>query len=281
MSKISIIVPCYNQAQYLDECLQSVLDQTYTDWECIIINDGSPDNTEEVAKRWVEKDKRFHYLYKDNGGVSAARNYGIANASGKWILPLDGDDKIGNEYLSLAEKQFNNEYDIIYCKAVFFGEIDKEWDLPPYDFSEILIKNPFFCSSIFQKKQWSEIGGFDENLTEGFEDWEFWINLLSNSTVRKVKRLDYFGFSYRRKQHSRDVNINKSKEKMSLIYDYIGNKHRKIYNDTFGNTIELCRENRSLKNSLFFQDKKIFQIKKELNKNILTKILYRLILKFS
>ena len=63
---ISVIVPCYNQAQYLDECLQSVLEQTYPNWECIIVNDGSPDNTEEVAKLWIEKDKRFKYFWKEN-----------------------------------------------------------------------------------------------------------------------------------------------------------------------------------------------------------------------
>ena len=62
---ISVIVPCYNQAQYLDECLQSVLDQTYQNWECIIVNDGSPDHTEEVAKKWTEKDPRFKYLKKE------------------------------------------------------------------------------------------------------------------------------------------------------------------------------------------------------------------------
>ena len=61
---ISVIVPCYNQAQYLDECLQSVLEQTYQNWECIIVNDGSPDNTEEVVKKWTEKDPRFKYLKK-------------------------------------------------------------------------------------------------------------------------------------------------------------------------------------------------------------------------
>ena len=99
MTLISVIVPCYNQAQYLDECLQSVLDQTYTDWECIIVNDGSPDHTEEIAKKWVEKDARFRYLFKENGGLSSARNAGIEIAKGEWILPLDADDKIGNQYL--------------------------------------------------------------------------------------------------------------------------------------------------------------------------------------
>ena len=64
MPLISVVVPCYNQAQYLDECLQSVLNQTYQDWECIIVNDGSSDNTEKIAKKWVSKDPRFKYLYK-------------------------------------------------------------------------------------------------------------------------------------------------------------------------------------------------------------------------
>ena len=78
--KISIIVPCYNQAQYLDECLQSALDQTFQNWECIIINDGSPDETEEFAKNWTEKDARFLYFKKENGGVSFARNFGIGKS---------------------------------------------------------------------------------------------------------------------------------------------------------------------------------------------------------
>ena len=91
MPLISVIVPCYNQAQYLDECLQSVLDQTYQDWECIIVNDGSPDNTEEVAKKWLAKDSRFKYLYKDNGGLSSARNAGIKESKGEYVLLLNPD----------------------------------------------------------------------------------------------------------------------------------------------------------------------------------------------
>ena len=101
---ISVIVPCYNQAQYLDECLQPVLDQTYTDWECIIVNDGSPDHTEEVAKKWLEKDNRFRYIYKENGGLSSARNAGIREAKGEWIQFLDSDDKINTISFELLTK---------------------------------------------------------------------------------------------------------------------------------------------------------------------------------
>lgn len=89
---VSVIVPCYNQAQYLDECLQSVLDQTYHNWECIIVNDGSPDNTDEVAQKWVNKDARFKYIYKENGGLSSARNAGLDIAQGDYIQFLDSDD---------------------------------------------------------------------------------------------------------------------------------------------------------------------------------------------
>ena len=94
-TKVSVIVPCYNQAQYLDEALQSILNQSFTDWECIVVNDGSKDNTEFISNEWIKKDSRFKYVYQDNGGLSNARNVGIKKAEGEFILPLDADDKIG------------------------------------------------------------------------------------------------------------------------------------------------------------------------------------------
>ncbi len=90
---VSIIVPCNNQAQYLEESLQSILDQTYIHWECIIVNDGIPDHTETVARKWEAKDSRFIYLHKENGGVSSARSLGIEKAKSEFILTLDADDK--------------------------------------------------------------------------------------------------------------------------------------------------------------------------------------------
>ena len=71
---ISVIIPAYNAEQFLDETLESVLSQTYENWECIIVNDGSTDNTEEIAKKWCEKDSRFRLTNKENGGLSSARN---------------------------------------------------------------------------------------------------------------------------------------------------------------------------------------------------------------
>lgn len=94
---LSVIIPCYNQAEYLPDALESVMSQTYSNWECIIVNDGSTDNTEETANSWVERDQRFTYVKKVNGGLSSARNAGLERAKGYYIQFLDADDAIHPE----------------------------------------------------------------------------------------------------------------------------------------------------------------------------------------
>ena len=86
---VTVIVPCYNQGEYLNDALLSILNQTYSKWECIIINDGSRDNTSEIANFWCKQDHRFKYLKKDNGGLSSARNAGLKISIGKYIQFLD------------------------------------------------------------------------------------------------------------------------------------------------------------------------------------------------
>lgn len=112
MNLISIIVPCYNQAHFLDACLQSVMEQSYENWECIIVNDGSPDNTAEIAKIWTEKDIRFKYIYKENGGLSSARNVGITAAKGEFIQLLDSDDLLEKNKLQIQIDAFLNDSEI-------------------------------------------------------------------------------------------------------------------------------------------------------------------------
>ena len=86
---ISVIIPCYNQAHFLDETLNSILTQSYDNWECIIINDGSLDATEKIGLDWSNKDSRFKYVKKENGGLSSARNKGLELAKGDFIQFLD------------------------------------------------------------------------------------------------------------------------------------------------------------------------------------------------
>ena len=188
---ISVIVPCYNQAQYLEECLQSVLDQTYQNWECIIVNDGSPDHTEEVAKKWLEKDNRFRYVSKENGGLSSARNAGIREAKGEWIQFLDSDDMIHkskfidsklyfeNCDLTITDFQLFNSESILQNHCSF---IDKHISYESMLFDwDIEYSIPIHCG-IFRK---SRIPFFDVDL-KAKEDWFFWINLFQQNSLKYI-----------------------------------------------------------------------------------------------
>lgn len=194
-SLISIIIPCYNQSQYLDEALQSVLNQTYTEWECIIVNDGSVDNSEEIAKNWVAKDTRFIYFYKENGGVSSARNYGIAKAKGEFIQFLDADDVLDKRKLGLSlDKLVANENDaikmVISNFSMFTSNPNKTTiphctlNVQMFNFESLLyqwnetfsipIHCGFFEASLFESVR------FPENLTAQ-EDWIVWVKIFKSN----------------------------------------------------------------------------------------------------
>lgn len=242
---ISVIMPCYNQAQYLPDALQSVLSQTYEHWECMIVDDGSTDETEQVAREWLLRDPRFRYHKLTNSGVSAARNFGISKAKGEFILPLDGDDKIHSEYLERAVAVFNADPQVrlVYCKLEYFG-LKSDWVLPPYNYKDLLIENMIFCTALMRKDDIVAMGGYDEEMTHGFEDWEFYINFLNSDA--KVHCIDKVLFYYRLKEHSRDADLSRSKEKMKLTLEYISLKHYKTYTKYYGSMIEVLRQNKEL-----------------------------------
>lgn len=241
---ISVVIPCYNQAQYLSETLQSVLTQTYFNWECIIVNDGSQDNTEEIAAKWCKKDNRFKYLKKENGGLSSARNAGIEIAEGEWILPLDADDYISNDYLEEAQKHFaDKNIKIIYSQAKKFGEEQGLWKLPEFSIQELARKNIIFCSALFRRDDWKRIGGYDEKMVGGLEDWEFWIHLIKERGA--VYRIPKVCFYYRVKKFSmiKDLTDNKIK----YLYAYLAKKHTDFFIQHLGTFHKLYYEKETYK----------------------------------
>jgi glycosyltransferase involved in cell wall biosynthesis len=265
--KVSIIVPCYNQAQYLDEALNSVLQQTYTSWECIIVNDGSTDDTEAIAKTWANKKNGYSYVTIKNKGLSNARNVGIKKARGKYILPLDADDIIDANYIEKAIEQFdkNTKLKIVYCKAKKFGVINKEWELKPFSLKELAKTNMIFCSALFKKEDWEEVGGYDSNMLYGFEDWEFWINILKRGG--EVYQIPEYLFFYRIKETSMFKEMDFAKKK--YLYNYLSLKHTQFFIDQLGSFIELEKEKQQIINS--------FNIKLKSEKNAintLTKYLF-------
>lgn len=182
----SIIIPCYNQADFLEDTLTSVFRQTFEAWECLIIDDGSLDNTAEIAKKWKKKDARFILFQKENGGLSSARNYGLSRARGKYIQFLDSDDILLDSKLANCHQQHTKGTDIVVTS---FKHITSNQISPPFcvlkqeylNFENILLKwdaefsIPIHCGS-FNARIVSDVR-FNEEL-KGGEDWVFWLNVF-------------------------------------------------------------------------------------------------------
>ncbi len=113
---ISIIVPVYNSEKYLDQCIQSILSQTYTDFELLLIDDGSTDSSGAICDKYAEQDSRVRVFHKENGGVSSVRNLGLDNAKGEWIGWVDSDDYIDAEmYEHMYNAAIQNKVDMVCC----------------------------------------------------------------------------------------------------------------------------------------------------------------------
>lgn len=245
-SLVSIIIPCYNYAHFLGEALESVLAQTYPHWECIIINDGSPDNTEEVASKYCEKDHRFKYFCKENGGHSAARNFGIKQSSGKYILPLDSDDKISKNLLlkAVEEIEKNEEIKMVSSHAKLFGDIEKVIKFEKYDFRGLLIVNYLFATNLFRRSDFENTSGYDETMLV-FEDWNLWISLLKNGG--KVVELPFVGYYYRQKMDSIFREVVKDNKRLFRDLLKLYNNHIDVYEKYFDSPITLIQENEKMK----------------------------------
>lgn len=222
---ISIIIPCYNDWQYVEQAVDSALNQTYSNKEVIIVDDGSNNKTKEILKRIEPKITKL--ITQENQGQSTARNVGIQAAKGEYILVLDSDDffepsfcekailSLGNPEIKLATS-FVKRFNDFYC-----------CDFYPNggDLKDFLICNQAAAGSVmFRKQDCITAGGYDETMRFGFEDWEFYIRLLKNGGTAFV--IPEFLFNYRAKENSTTTIANKIKYK--LLY-FIYEKHKDLY----------------------------------------------------
>jgi glycosyltransferase involved in cell wall biosynthesis len=224
--KVSIIIPCFNHALFLEETVKSVLKSTYPNIEIVIVNDGSLDESEQVAIKLKNHHPNIIYILQENKGPSTARNKGIEAAAGKFILPLDADDLISPDYIQKAVDIFENQQDVklVYCEAEFFGERSGKWKLPDFSRKLLARENMIFCSAVFRKSDWQYAGGYSEEMTWGWEDWEFWISLLKNGG--EVVKLPITGFFYRVTKGSRRKSTNKEAKRKTI--ELINIKHKEF-----------------------------------------------------
>jgi hypothetical protein len=182
MSTVSVIIPAYNQADYLATAVQSVLDQTYPHVEVIVVDDGSTDHTAQVAQSFT--DPRVRYVHQVNRGLSGARNTGIRHATGDFITYLDSDDEFLPRKVELCLDAFRvqPELGFVAGQSVPVNEqgqpIGKLFDQAlPEPLPDLLLGNPLHVGSVMVRREWqTRVGFFDESL-RSYEDWDMWLRL--------------------------------------------------------------------------------------------------------
>lgn len=201
--KISIVIPCYNQAQYLPEAIESALNQTKKAHEIIVVNDGSPDETRYVAKQYPE----IRYIEQVNKGLASARNTGLMNMTGDYFFPLDADDIMIDDCLQrITDTIAETNADIIAPSFKCFGKYTEPVILMPEpkltDFRLVdgQPMNRIGYFSAIKKDALLEVGGYSPRMTFGWEDYHLWINLLSIG--KKIVTIPEILMLYRTKERS-------------------------------------------------------------------------------
>lgn len=240
--RVSIIIPCYNYGSYIEEALQSV--ELIADkelFEVIIIDDGSTDELTIDKLKNLETIGRYKVFYQPNQGVSAARNNGIAQARGEFILALDADNKIHPEYVYKALTAFDNDpsIDVVYAHGAFFGDEKGVKYQMPFNLQALLTENFIDTCAVFRKKLWETVDGYDPKMRSGLEDWEFWLHAAFKG--HKFHHIDEVLFEYRVTNRSRTAKLVADKSNTNQLMDYMAAKHPYYYNPQYVDDILIKR----------------------------------------
>ena len=207
---ISVIIPVYNVEAYLEECLDSVKNQTYTDIEVILVNDGSIDNSQAICELYCQQDSRFHLINQENQGQSAARNHGVSASSGELITFVDSDDVLSIKYLEVLNRYMREDIDLVECeyratRSVFnkLKEAENIQILFEGNSEKSVINSCNYGASyspvckLYRRKLLEDIpfltGVIYEDIYHGVRMLKF---------IRKMVRLDYVGYYSRKRSNS-------------------------------------------------------------------------------
>ncbi len=220
---LSLVIPCFNHGQYLREALDSIPNPNDQNLEIIIVNDGSTDSFTLKTLNDLNEEG-FTIIHQENQGLGKTRNNGIKLAKGKYILPLDADNKLlpsiikkGIEYL-----ETHPEVAVFYTDLEYFGDRFGLVSVPDFNLQQLITGNYIDACAIYRKASWTQVKGYDENMPYmGVEDWEFWLNLSFHGY--KFYHFPEAGFYYRVINNSmihKDTAPN-----FQILRNYIEKKH--------------------------------------------------------
>lgn len=209
-------MPVYNYARYLDEALQSLMEQTVKPDEIIVVDDGSTDNPKEICDKYPVK-----YFYKENGGLASARNFGIDKATSEYVFSFDADDILRPDTIKVY-KELAEPNTVVTLPLMAFGS--ESYTARPEIASLDLLKqrNVIYSNSLFPKDLWEKVGGFDESETMrlGLEDWLFWMECAKVGAKFKIG--DYVALLWRR--HPKSMSESSANPNWNKITTYMMEK---------------------------------------------------------
>lgn len=242
MDLISIILPAYNAEKYISKTIESVIKQTFTNWELIIVNDGSSDKTENICKEYAYKDERIKYFWKKNEGVSLARNYAIEKSKGNFIMFIDADDIIEDKMLDIMyKKMIEYNPDVVRCNYyinnnTLVNENINEGLYNSKKIQEILIDNilneNMKCYVWLLLIRRNNVREFEKDL-HIYEDFCFYLNLFLKSSKIYIMKDRLYHYNRENNDSLSKKNVKENIKNMIYAKDYIFNilKKHNLYNE--------------------------------------------------
>lgn len=222
---VAVVVPVFNPGRLLIETVESVRRQTQP-CELVLVDDGSTDAETLKVLASLDTDDVL-VIRQENAGAGSARNAGIRATRATYILPVDADDLIEPDYVEQAVDVLERrpEVGVVYCRADRFGDAHGPWELPPFDPGAMAVDNIVFATAMFRRADWELVGGYDEALRRGGEDWDFWLSLMELG--RQVVQLPDVLFHYR--IHGEPRNFHR--HDLAGLYADLFRKHERFFLD--------------------------------------------------
>ncbi|MGH9386300.1 MAG: glycosyltransferase family 2 protein [Vicinamibacterales bacterium] len=250
--KVSVVIPCYNLGQYLEEAVESVVSQTFQDFEIVIVDDGSTEPaTREMLARYDRP--RTRVVRSENRGLPAARNLGIQHSSGPYVCCLDADDKLERTNLEKAVRILDEQPSITFVSHWLktFGIEEVDWTPTECDLRSMLGRNQVNGAALVRRDAIVAVGGFDESMAHGCEDWNLWLTLLERGFAGTI--IPEILFFYRRRPDSMSRLMMNGDTHNQLLRG-LAEKHEEAYRRHLLDLVfekesaiaHLCRENRRL-----------------------------------
>ncbi|MEA4937157.1 MAG: glycosyltransferase family 2 protein [Paludibacter sp.] len=234
---VSVIIPIYNMEDYLAETIESVMKSDFSDFELILMDDGSTDSSAAISKSYADNDPRIRFFTQENGGASTARNNAIKVARGSFILPVDADNLISHNFIRLAAEVLtrDNTIKVVSSEAEFIGNKSGKWKFPPFNKKVLARKNLIDNCAMYRKSDWEACGGYCNEIL-GREDWDFWISMFKSGG--EFLRLPITGLYYRVRSNSKKVRTRPLKKKLN---EQLNARHKAFFYKQLGGKLRSSR----------------------------------------